>query len=310
MGDINIDLLNDFNIDLLKHDSIESIGDFYNIMTPHFFAPYVIQPTRLISKTLIDNIFINSIEYSSYSGNITIQLSDHLFQFVILEGFFKDLLRKRLNIYERNFKHFNEREFGDELNSMDLDSILSIERNDPNISIGNFHNNIIYILDEFSPFKNLTKKEYKLKTKPWIDREILNKIYEKHKLMNRYCKCKDQSKRQIIYEEYKPIRNCLTQMKREAKIKYYQEYLEKHKSKSSYIWKGIKSIVKLNTSSKKDINLIDEKGIRFRIANVFNKYFVNIGLSIDKSIPKAKTDFRNYLKNIKVNITFFISHHS
>ena len=129
--------------------------------------------------------------------------------------------------------------------------------------------------------------------------------------MNRYCKCKDHSKRQIIYEEYKPIRNCLTQIKREAKIKYYQEYFEKHKSKSSYIWKVIKSIVKLNTSSKKDINLIDEKGTNitdpYRIANVFNKYFVNIGPSIDKSIPKAKTDFRNYLKNIKVNTTFFLS---
>ena len=149
--------INDFNIGLLKHDSIESIGDFYNNMTSHFFAPYVMQPTRLISKTLIDNIFINSIEYSSYSGNITIQLSDHLFQFVILKGFFKDLLRKRLNIYERNFKHFNEREFGDLLNRMGWDSILSIERNDPNISIENFHNNIIYILDEFAPFKKLTK---------------------------------------------------------------------------------------------------------------------------------------------------------
>ena len=57
---------------------MDCISDFYNCMTSHFFAPYIMQPTRLMSKTLIDNIFINSIDYISFSGNITIQLSDHL----------------------------------------------------------------------------------------------------------------------------------------------------------------------------------------------------------------------------------------
>ena len=87
--------MGDFNIDLLKADNMDCISDFYNCMTSHFFAPYIMQPTRLMSKTLIDNIFKNSIDYISFSGNITIQLSDHLFQFVTLQGFFKDLLPKK-----------------------------------------------------------------------------------------------------------------------------------------------------------------------------------------------------------------------
>ena len=74
----------------------------------HFFSPCILQPTRHISKTLIDNIFLSTIEYVSYSGNITIQLADHL-QCVLLEGFFHDALTKNNNIKERNFKHFNER---------------------------------------------------------------------------------------------------------------------------------------------------------------------------------------------------------
>ena len=81
-------LMGDFNIDLLKADNMDCISDFYNCMTSHFFSPYIMQPTRLTSKTLIDNIFINSIDYISFSRNITIQLSDHLFQFVTLQGFF------------------------------------------------------------------------------------------------------------------------------------------------------------------------------------------------------------------------------
>ena len=43
------------------------------------------------------------------------------------------------------------------------------------------------------------------------------------------------------------------------------------------------------------------------IANLFNKYFSNIDPTIDKSIPKAKSDFRNDLKNIKINKTFFLT---
>ena len=50
----------------------------------HLFAPYILQLIRPISKSLIDNILINSVEFPSHSG----KLSDHLFQFVILEGFF------------------------------------------------------------------------------------------------------------------------------------------------------------------------------------------------------------------------------
>ena len=104
-------IVSDFNIDLLKY-----ANEFYNTMTSNFYSPFILQPTRPISKSLIDNIFLNTLEYKSTSGNIAIQLSDHLFQYVILEGFFKDLRIPKLNIYQPNFKYFNEREFQETLN--------------------------------------------------------------------------------------------------------------------------------------------------------------------------------------------------
>ena len=91
-------LVGDFNIDLFKSNSNENINQFYNTLTLIFFAPYIMQPTRFAFQSLIDNIFINSIEYMSYSGNLTIQLSDHLLRFVLLEGFFKEVLPKKINI--------------------------------------------------------------------------------------------------------------------------------------------------------------------------------------------------------------------
>ena len=63
--------MGDFNIDLLKseHNIMMMANTFFNNLTTTFFTPYILQPTRLASKTLIDNIFINSIDFSSYSGN-------------------------------------------------------------------------------------------------------------------------------------------------------------------------------------------------------------------------------------------------
>ena len=57
-------ILGDFNIDLLKVERNDDANDFYNNMTSYFFSPYILQPTRPTSKTLIDNIFINSLEYN------------------------------------------------------------------------------------------------------------------------------------------------------------------------------------------------------------------------------------------------------
>ena len=132
----------------------------------HFFTPFILQPTRLRSKTLIDNIFINSVEYPSYSDNLTIQLSDHLFQFVILEGFYKDHTTKKTNIFERNFKNFSEQEFNDKMKNPKWKYILRMDLNDPNLSMNNLHDYINKLLDMYAPYKKLSKKEIKLKSKP------------------------------------------------------------------------------------------------------------------------------------------------
>ena len=83
-------LMGDFNVDLLKASGDNAAGKFYNTLSSYFFTPYVLQPTRLRSQTLIDNIFYNSLEYHSFSGNLLYELSDHLTQFLILEGFVKE----------------------------------------------------------------------------------------------------------------------------------------------------------------------------------------------------------------------------
>ena len=305
--------MGDFNIDLLKTDTNDNVNAFYNNVTSHFFALYILQPTRPKSKTLIDNILINSVEYPSHSGNLTIQISDHLLQFVILEGFFKELAPQKNNIFERNYQNFNEREFNEALTNIDWDQTLSIEGNDPNISMNNLDQHINYLLDEFAPYKKLSKKEYKLKSKPWINRNILTEMKKRDKLLHKYCKAKDKDSfyDQAIYEDFNSIRNSLTKMKRDSKIDYYRKYFEANKNKASSIWKGIRSIVNIQNSSKKDIKLLSDKGTNIsdpkKIADLFNKYFVKVGPNIDERIPKPRKHFIEYMNKLKVNKTIFLT---
>ena len=81
---------------------------FFNSLSSNFFTPYILQPTRLQAKTLIDNIFFNSLEYQSNSGNLLIEISDHLIQFLIIEGFVKERTFPEINLFKRDLSNFSE----------------------------------------------------------------------------------------------------------------------------------------------------------------------------------------------------------
>ena len=275
----------------------------------HFFSS-VLQPTRPISKSLIDNIFLNTIEYSSYSGNITIQIADHLLQFVILEGFFHDIQIKNQNIKERNFKHFNGREFLETIDNINIAELLCLEDKNPNKSVENFYTKINYILDEMAPYKKLNNNQIKLKTKPWIDAEIQHLMWKRDKIFKKICNASDEIVKQKHYDEYKKLRNQLTTLKRSNKIKYYKNYFEKNGKKTAVIWKGIRTIITIKPSNKADIKIVDNNGVSLtdpvQIANCFNNYFVNVGSNVERKIPQSNISYTNYLQKICVDKSFYV----
>ena len=81
----NIILLGDFNVDLLHYESNNPTREFLDLMFSASLTPQITIPTRLAihSRTLIDNIFTNSVEETTTSGNLECCISDHLVQFLI-----------------------------------------------------------------------------------------------------------------------------------------------------------------------------------------------------------------------------------
>ena len=137
----------------------------------------------------------------------------------------------------------------------------------------NLHQHINYLLDEFATYKN-SQKYYKLRSKPWINKNILAHMKKRDKLLHRYCKAKEKdSYVKAIYDGDKVTRNSIKKMKRESKIDYYRKYFEANKNK-------IRAIVNIQNSSKKGIKLINDKGKNIsdpkKIVELFYKYFVNV----------------------------------
>ena len=66
----NIVLLGDFNVDLLHYESNNPTREFLDLMFSASLTPQITVPIRLIvrSKTLIDNIFTNSVEENIISA--------------------------------------------------------------------------------------------------------------------------------------------------------------------------------------------------------------------------------------------------
>jgi len=304
-------LMGDFNINLLKIDTNSSSNSFYNTLSSHFFSPYILQPTRLQSKTLIDNIFFNSLEYQSNSGNLLIEISDHLIQFLILNGFTKEKNISEHNIKKRDLRNFNEREFEETIVKMNWEDICNIEMNDPDLSCSNFFNEITYLLDEFAPYKKVTKNEIKLLSKPWISNEILQKCKKRDSILKTITKENDPVRKKKLRNEYKKLRNEITKNKRESKKYYYSIYFENNKNKSAKIWKGIRDLVNLNPSKSSNIKLMNENNNLVtnpsKIANIFNDHFSTIGSKIEQKIPVTEGNFTDYLNKRDVNGELYIN---
>ena len=72
------------------------------------FQPHILQPTRITdhSQTLIDNIFFNSLDHLTLSGNVIYDLTDHLPNFLIIKKFTS--LPNKVRFYKKGYSNFDE----------------------------------------------------------------------------------------------------------------------------------------------------------------------------------------------------------
>ena len=279
MGDFNIDLLNS------SHSATE---EFLNTLETNFFNPHILQPTRITnhSATLIDNIFFNSITHHTISGNIIYDLTDHLPNFLIINKF--SALPKNFKISRRDYSQLNETEFLNDIQSINWTKEFSNCDNASEL-FDTFYTSLNSIVEKHIPLKQLSAKELKQLSKPWITKGLKTSIDMKNKLYRKYLK----NRSPYYHSKFKLYRNKLNHLIKISKSNYYRKYFTSNRSNMKNTWKGIKEIIgyKNGNSSlpSKIISSTDNTELTdcSSIANAFNEFFANVGKNISYSIPQT-----------------------
>ena len=156
----------DFNINLLKYENDSAVQD---LMTSNGFLPHITLSTRLTNTTMsiINNIYSNTLTYNSFSGNIIIEIADHLAQFLSMDK--SKVEYKKINMYKRDYKNFDSQSF--------IEDITIQKWNNDYNNTNDCYNDFIFRLEgcvnRHAPQRKLNLKEKKMSQKPWITNDLL-----------------------------------------------------------------------------------------------------------------------------------------
>ena len=285
-------LLGDFNIDLLKFDSHPGSEEFTNTLGSFSFHPQILKPTRIThhSATLIDNIFFNSLEHHTISGNILSGITDHLPNFIIINKF--SALPKNVKIYKRDYSNLDKDALASELSSIDWNEVFVSDSEATNVNtlFQSFYSRITEVIDKHVPVRKLTRKEIKSLSKPWVTFGIKTTIRVKQKLYEKYLK----SGNSYYLTKYKYYRNKVSSLIKHSKQEYYNDYFKTNSKNIRNIWKGIKQLITLKPRGVNLISKISHNNQTITdpkaIANAFNKHFSNIGERLAGNMPDAEIE--------------------
>ena len=144
--------------------------------------------------------------------------------------------------------------------------------------------------------------------KPWINGKIQKMMRIRDKLLKKIKKNKDQS----LIDLYKQFRNRVAVTLRESKASYFYNYFQKNSNNMKQLWSGIKSVISIRKSNNVNVisklkdsngNITSDPAV---IANIFNKFFVNVSHDITKNIPPSNKSPLNFMGD-RVGNSFFMS---
>ena len=94
---------------------------------------------------------------------------------------------------------------------------------------------------------------------------------------------------------YKNYKNCLMKILKYTEKKYYENKIKNNNIKNT--WRTLNKVIGNN---KKSGTIIDNKLTDLQNANMFNSYFSNIGVELNKNIPSLIKIYMKILLVIRV----------
>ena len=173
---------------------------------------------------------------------------------------------------------------------------IFVQKKPPDKLFDSFYDKISEIVELHVPVIQLSKKGMKTKSKPWITPAIQISIKKKkNKLYKNYLKTKSVH----YYTRFKIYRNKINHLLWISKRNYYNSYFAIKQGNSKLIWKGIKSIINVKSKVPGTPTVINENDSEIsdpnKIADAFNRYFLNVGETLDNEIPKVIKSPHEYM---------------
>lgn len=296
--------LGDFNIDMLKPDSVAS-QRLSMIFETYGLSQIVNSPTRitLSTATLIDLILTTS---ESIVQSVHVIPLDHMSDHELVSCTLKITGRKVKPAYKtvRDFKNFNYEIFLQDLRLIPLEIIYDI--NNVNEKLKFLNESLISLFNIHAPYKTfrITKKY-----SPWITDNIrlLMSLRDKARMKWR------RTKSETHHNYYKALRNYTTLACKNEKKAYFQQKLRLNGTNK--IWKDL-SLLNLRKQNKaipdhlKDVDAINNyyKSCIPSLpinSNLINHYKDNIKAGVEpfKFSTVSEDDIKIILYNIKTNAT-------
>ena len=295
-------MLGDFNINLLNSDCISSHANFLDHLGSCQVLPYITLPTRITSQsnTLIDNIFLSANNFSSLSGNLIVGISDHLPQFLFLDIKGKSISIKNNNL-KRDWAKFDEEKFHNDFNNTNWDQILQCEKNDSEASFNAFFDKFTSLYDKHVPLVKLTKKQAKLRSKPWITKGLLTSMKIRDSVLCDMNDTGDPKLKQFLFSRYKFYRNRIVTLLRLSKKLHYRNYFVANSNNVRKVWTGIREIISVkNSKASNDISLLVNNTVTsdpVTVSESFNEFFSSVATKVRSKIPASRHNFSTWLQN-------------
>ena len=212
-------IMSDFNINLLDYASHTPTIDFINNFFSHSLLPCIHHPTRVseYSASVIDNIYTNATNANITSRNILMQITDHFPQFLILKN--TQISHNKSESLKYDYSKFKENEFREDFNKIDFD-YLENSGMDVDNKFGRVLKDLTSLTNKHVPIKKRSRKEMKLKDKPWINSKILKMMRIHDRILQKLRKKQTDDNINL----YKKFRNRVSNELKESKGRYFHKY--------------------------------------------------------------------------------------
>jgi len=294
----------DFNINLYHHDSSSTSNRLLDQLISLGFLPSITLPTRITqtTSTLIDNIFVNQTNRDHFSKIILSDISDHFPTFYSCSLITSpNKSSPPATSFKRIFSSKNFSLCQSLASALNWDQIspynLYLSNLTPSQSYQIFHSKILFLLNTAFPLvKNICSPAKRTKLLPWISRDIINACRKKTRLLKKFVNNPTVENKLALTR----FRNQHKSNIRKAEKQYYYQQFKHCDHNIKATWKVINELIG-NDPPSHDLAptplCIDNTQFTNPndIANKFNDYFSNVGVTLANKIPQAPKSYCDYL---------------